>query len=29
MILASDYIVDIGPMAGRKGSEVVFQRTPT
>ena len=25
MMLASDYIVDIGPRAGRKGGEVVFQ----
>ena len=29
MMLASDYIVDIGPKAGRKGGEVVFQGTPT
>ena len=29
MMLAADYIVDIGPMAGRKGGEVVFQGTPT
>ncbi len=28
MMLASDYIVDIGPGAGRKGGEVVFQGTP-
>ena len=28
MMLASDYIVDIGPKAGRKGGEVVFQGTP-
>ena len=28
MMLAADYIVDIGPMAGRKGGEVVFQGTP-
>ena len=27
MMLASDYIVDIGPRAGRKGGEVVFQGT--
>ena len=27
MMLAADYIVDIGPMAGRKGGEVVFQGT--
>ena len=29
MMLAADYIVDIGPRAGRKGGEVVFQGTPT
>lgn len=28
MMLESDYIVDIGPRAGRKGGEVVFQGTP-
>lgn len=28
MMLASDYIVDMGPHAGRKGGEVVFQGTP-
>lgn len=28
MMLSSDYIIDIGPMAGRKGGEVVFQGTP-
>ncbi len=28
MMLESDYIVDIGPKAGRKGGEVVFQGTP-
>ena len=28
MMLASDHIVDIGPKAGRKGGEVVFQGTP-
>ena len=28
MMLAADYIVDIGPFAGRKGGEVVFQGTP-
>ena len=28
MMLAADYIVDIGPGAGRKGGEVVFQGTP-
>lgn len=27
MMLASDYIVDIGPKAGRKGGEVVYQGT--
>ena len=28
MMLNADYIVDIGPRAGRKGGEVVFQGTP-
>ena len=28
MMLAADYIVDIGPKAGRLGGEVVFQGTP-
>ena len=28
MMLQSDYVVDMGPMAGRKGGEVVFQGTP-
>ena len=28
MMLAADYIVDIGPKAGRKGGYVVFQGTP-
>lgn len=28
MMLAADYIVDIGPKAGRRGGEVVFQGTP-
>ena len=28
MMLAADYIIDIGPKAGRKGGEVVFQGTP-
>lgn len=28
MMLEADYIVDIGPMAGRKGGEVVFEGTP-
>ena len=28
MMLAADYIVDIGPKAGRKGGNVVFQGTP-
>ncbi|MCD8282381.1 MAG: excinuclease ABC subunit UvrA, partial [Prevotella sp.] len=27
-MLAADYIVDIGPRAGRKGGEVMFQGTP-
>ena len=27
-MLAADYVVDIGPKAGRKGGEVVFQGTP-
>ena len=27
MMLSADYIIDIGPMAGRKGGEVVFQGT--
>ena len=29
MMLAADYVVDIGPKAGRKGGEVVFQGKPT
>lgn len=29
MMLESDWIIDIGPFAGRKGGEVVFQGTPT
>ena len=29
MMLHADYIVDIGPMAGKKGGEVVFQGTPS
>ncbi len=29
MMLSADYIVDIGPRAGRKGGEVVFQGTPS
>lgn len=29
MMLQADYIVDIGPKAGRKGGEVVFQGTPS
>lgn len=29
MMLEADWIVDIGPQAGRKGGEVVFQGTPT
>ncbi len=28
MMLASDYIVDMGPFAGRKGGEVVFEGIP-
>jgi excinuclease ABC subunit A len=28
MMLASDYIVDLGPRAGRHGGEVVFEGTP-
>jgi len=28
MMLAADYIIDIGPKAGRRGGEVVFQGTP-
>lgn len=28
MMLAADWIIDIGPKAGRKGGEVVFQGTP-
>lgn len=28
MMLSADYIVDIGPKAGRKGGEVVYQGTP-
>ena len=28
MMLSADYVIDIGPMAGRKGGEVVFQGTP-
>ena len=27
-MLAADYLIDIGPRAGRKGGEVVFQGTP-
>lgn len=29
MMLESDYIVDMGPLAGRKGGKVVFSGTPT
>ena len=29
MMVSADYIVDIGPRAGRKGGEVVFQGTPS
>ena len=28
MMLASDYVVDMGPFAGQKGGEVVFEGTP-
>ena len=28
MMLASDYVIDMGPKAGRMGGEVVFQGTP-
>lgn len=28
MMLSSDYIVDLGPFAGRRGGDVVFQGTP-
>lgn len=28
MMLAADYVIDIGPMAGRKGGNVVYQGTP-
>lgn len=28
MMLSADYVVDIGPKAGRKGGQVVFQGTP-
>lgn len=28
MMISSDYIVDMGPFAGRRGGEVVFQGTP-
>lgn len=28
MMLAADWIIDLGPRAGRKGGEVVFQGTP-
>lgn len=29
MMLEADWIIDIGPLAGRKGGEVVFQGTPS
>ena len=29
IMLAADYIIDLGPKAGRKGGEVVFAGTPT
>ncbi|MDR2970270.1 MAG: excinuclease ABC subunit UvrA [Tannerellaceae bacterium] len=28
MMLNADYVIDMGPMAGRKGGEVVFEGTP-
>ena len=28
MMMAADYVVDIGPLAGRRGGKVVFQGTP-
>ena len=28
MMLAADHVIDLGPMAGRKGGEVVFMGTP-
>lgn len=28
IMLEADYIVDVGPLAGRKGGEIVFQGTP-
>lgn len=28
MMLNADYVVDVGPLAGRKGGEIVFQGTP-
>jgi len=28
MMLNADYVVDIGPMAGRKGGQIVFAGTP-
>ena len=29
MMLAADYVIDMGPKAGRLGGEVVFAGTPT
>ena len=29
MMLSADYVIDIGPLAGRKGGKVVFQGTPS
>lgn len=29
MMLEADYVIDVGPKAGRKGGEVVFQGTPS
>ena len=28
MMLAADYVIDMGPKAGRLGGEVVFSGTP-
>ncbi len=28
MMLSADYVIDVGPLAGRKGGEIVFQGTP-
>ena len=29
IMLAADYVIDLGPKAGRKGGEVVFAGTPS